>query len=238
VRVGDTVRRPAGPWSESVDRFLVHLNAVGFAGAPRSLGFDDHGRHVVEYVEGAISDTLQVDDVRAAMHRIGSLLRDFHDASAEYVVPRDAQWNVVIPPDSQDLIVHHDAAPWNLVLGTNRWVLIDWDGAGPGSRGWDLAYACHGFVPLSVSTPIGTAAGLVADLAAGYRLDDAGRRGLADTLERRTLSMYELLKEGHRTGRQPWARLWDEGHGQVWLSDARFIEANSDRLRAALLDAT
>jgi hypothetical protein len=26
---------------------------------------------------------------------------------------------------------------------------IDWDGAGPGSRLWDLAYAAHGFVPLS-----------------------------------------------------------------------------------------
>jgi hypothetical protein len=31
----------------------------------------------------------------------------------------------------------------------DRWVFIDWDGAGPGSRLWDLAYAAHGFVPLA-----------------------------------------------------------------------------------------
>jgi hypothetical protein len=27
-------------------------------------------------------------------------------------------------------------------------VFIDWDGAGPASRLWDLAYAMKGFVPL------------------------------------------------------------------------------------------
>jgi hypothetical protein len=29
VRVGDTVRRPSGPWSASVHDFLCHLNEVG-----------------------------------------------------------------------------------------------------------------------------------------------------------------------------------------------------------------
>jgi hypothetical protein len=43
VRVGDTVRRPAGFWSRSVDALLRHLNAVGYEGAPRSLGFDELG---------------------------------------------------------------------------------------------------------------------------------------------------------------------------------------------------
>ncbi len=41
VRVGDAVRRPSGPWSRSVDALLSHLNAVGYDGAPRTLGFDD-----------------------------------------------------------------------------------------------------------------------------------------------------------------------------------------------------
>lgn len=34
VRVGDTVRRPAGPWTQAVHALLAHLHAVGFHGAP------------------------------------------------------------------------------------------------------------------------------------------------------------------------------------------------------------
>ncbi len=54
VRVGDTVRRPSGPWSRSVEALLSHLNAVGYDGAPRTLGFDELGRHVLEYIEGNV----------------------------------------------------------------------------------------------------------------------------------------------------------------------------------------
>jgi hypothetical protein len=52
VRVGNTVRRPATPASTTVHCFLAHLNEVGYSGAPRTLGFDERGRHVVEYVDG------------------------------------------------------------------------------------------------------------------------------------------------------------------------------------------
>ena len=55
------------------------------------------------------------------------------------------------PPQSAaigTIIAHQDLAPWNLVIG-DRWAFIDWDTAAPGTRLWDLAYAVHGFVPLS-----------------------------------------------------------------------------------------
>src|SRR5260221_6573384 len=47
VRVGDTVRRPAGPWTPAVHALLAHLHAVGFDGAPRPLGVDERGREVL-----------------------------------------------------------------------------------------------------------------------------------------------------------------------------------------------
>jgi len=235
VRVGDTVRRPAGFWSESVDAFLRHLEHVGYRGAPRSLGFDEQGRHVVEFVDGAVPMPYEPADHPSAVRRVGALIRDFHDAAAGFVPPPGARWNVVIAPDANDLIVHHDLAPWNLVCGRDRWVFIDFDAAGPGSRLWDLAYAAHGFVPLSPPTPVAVAAERLAALADGYGLDEAGRHGLADRLVPRIRGMYDLLRAGHRTGTQPWGRLWSEGHGRTWRADARYAQRHLTRLRERLL---
>ena len=52
--VGDTVRRPAGPWTDSVDALLEHLWAAGFTGAPRPFGRDERGRQVLECVPGEV----------------------------------------------------------------------------------------------------------------------------------------------------------------------------------------
>ena len=110
VRVGDTVRRPAGFWSSLVDAFLRHLNAVGYQGAPRTLGFDDQGRHVFEYIEGNVLMPFEPGDHLGAACRAGEMIREFHDASAEFTPPPNARWNVVISPDIEDLVVHHDGA--------------------------------------------------------------------------------------------------------------------------------
>lgn len=175
---------------------------------------------------------------RPAPTDIGRLARDLHDALDGWAPPADAVWHIAIEPDVEDLVVHHDLAPWNLVLAKDRLVLIDWDGCGPGSRLWDLAYAAHGFVPLAPPDAGGpgtdAAASALRELADGYGLDDDGRVRLAGLLARRTWSMYDLLDRGHRTGTQPWARLWDEGHGTSWRNDAEWIEAHGAALRTAL----
>jgi len=63
VRVGDTVRKPAGFWTPAVDTLLTHLRRAGFTGAPRPLGRDDQGRQVLEYVPGPIAmDQPQLDE--------------------------------------------------------------------------------------------------------------------------------------------------------------------------------
>ncbi|WP_416900672.1 ammonium transporter [Micromonospora echinospora] len=52
VRVGDTVRRNAGPWTPAVHALLRHLEYVGFTGAPRAYGMDERNREVLSYLEG------------------------------------------------------------------------------------------------------------------------------------------------------------------------------------------
>src|SRR5215217_2180669 len=52
VRVGDTVRRDAGPWTPTIHAFMRHLRASGFPMVPRPLGLDDRGREVISLLPG------------------------------------------------------------------------------------------------------------------------------------------------------------------------------------------
>jgi hypothetical protein len=220
VRAGDTVRRPAGPWTPTVHALLVHLHDVGFDGAPRSLGLDDRGRHVVEWIDGAVTHPYAPGP---SLVEVGRLARRLHDATAGFVPPADAVWGTVIPPDGADLVVHHDLASWNLVHGAGRVVLIDWDAAGPGTRLGDLAWAALSFADLA---PAGVRA-----LADGYGLADGDRRALAALLHRRAAGMADLL----RTGGEPWATLATAGHLATWEAITARATADAPAIEAALL---
>jgi Ser/Thr protein kinase RdoA (MazF antagonist) len=235
VRVGGTVRKPVTASTPGVEALLRHLDEVGYEAAPKALGRDERGRQVLEYVPGTVADALPPLDV-PGLRRVGRLIRELHDATASFVPPADAAWNVAIPPDTTDLICHRDLAPWNLVLADDgRWVFIDWDGAGPGSRLWDLAYAAHGFVPLGAGGDPAVDAPRLRALADGYRLDERQRRALPELIVGHTRGMYDLLRRGSETGEQPWARLHAEGHGDHWGPAADYVEANLEVWRRALL---
>lgn len=234
VRIGSTVRKPAGPSADAVEALLIHLHDVGFTGAPRTFGRDEQGRQVLEYVPGALADTvspMSPPDVA----RVGGLIRDCHDALAGFRPPADAVWRVVIPPDREDMICHHDLAPWNLVLSEDRWVFIDWDGAGPGSRLWDLGYAAHGFVPLLPGGDPAVDAPRLRAFADGYGLDEPQRRALPALIGAHTRGMFDLLRGAALTGEQPWARLYAEGHADHWGPAADYVERNEPVWSAALL---
>jgi len=109
VRIGDTVRKPAGPQTAAVEAFLSYLNAAGFAGAPRTLGRDDAGRHVLEYVPGPTAHDLPPMELDG-LHRVGGLIRELHDLSEGFRPPSDARWDVVIQPDRAHLVCHQDLA--------------------------------------------------------------------------------------------------------------------------------
>jgi Ser/Thr protein kinase RdoA (MazF antagonist) len=225
VRIGDTVRKAAGAWTPAVDALLAHLRDRGFTGAPRPLGRDERGRQILEYVPGQMAIDLPPLDIEG-LHRVGRLIRELHDTCESFDPPPQAHWKVVFPPDRRDLICHYDLAPWNLVIAEDRWTFIDWDGAGPGSRLWDLAYAMTGFVPLrSGGDPAADALRLRA-IADGYGLSAAQRTELPPLIARRTRAMFDLLREAATTGEQPWARLYAEGHGDYWGPAAGYIDRN------------
>jgi hypothetical protein len=240
VRVGETIRKPATQATSSVEAFLNHLHHVGFTGAPRSLGRDDQGRHVLEHIPGSAVDMCHPLSL-AELHRIGRLIRELHIASRSFIPPVSARWNVAIKPiaskpNAEFLICHHDLAPWNLVRDGDRWVFIDWDGSGPGYTLWDLAYAAQSFPPLIAKGDPAEDAIRLRSLIDGYGLNQTEREELPPLLVERTKAMYQLLLHASSSGQQPWARLYAEGHGEHWKQVATYIEKNLNRWRQALLD--
>ncbi|MBO2457747.1 phosphotransferase enzyme family protein [Actinomadura violacea] len=241
VRVGDTVRRPAGPWTPAVHALLDHLRSVGFRAAPRPLGLDEQGREVLTFVPGTTvwPDHFDLMDGMESAKRVARLICEFHDAVQGFTPPPDACWQALIPPDARDIIAHHDLAPWNLVAGDDgAWVFIDWDTAGPGSRLWDLAHACQSFIPLSADPAWqrADAADRLVVFADAYGLEEGQRRALVPLLGKRARAMHDFLQAQAAAGNQPWKTLWRQGHGDTWRNNADYIEDRQELWERALLD--
>lgn len=231
VRVGQTVRKPWTDATPAVHRLMRHVRAVG-VDVPAVLGRDERGRQVLEMVPGRLameSPPLALDELA----RVGRLVRTIHDAAQDLAWGSGARSDNVLPVAGADLVCHNDLAPWNLVLGP-RWVFVDWDGAGPSTRLWDLAYAAQSFtVNDARADPVDAAAGLAA-LVEGYGADQALRDALPTTLGRRAGAMLELLRSSHASGREPWGSMYTSGHGEHWHAATRYAKAHEETWRVAL----
>lgn len=229
VRIGDTVRKPWLPTSGRTVEYLQALRAKGID-VPEVHGRDDQGRLVLEHVPGQLAmdlGPLDPDLVRS----VGRLLRSIHDASEGLEVPPD--WPVLLPATDPDLVCHNDCAAWNLVIDGDRIVFIDWDGAGPSTRLWDLAYATISFGHLFPDADVALAADRVVAFLDGYGADAGLRARLPATLVRRAEAMHDLLLRSHRDGGEPWASMYVAGHGEHWRTTTDFIAANKDTWREA-----
>lgn len=150
VRVGNTVRRPWYPWTSALHELLEHLRGVGFTFAPRPLGHDDRGREVLEYIEGASGPEGWAPVVSdEGLTNAARLLRDLHDATAEFTPEPGGAWASHFGEGRVCLVVcPGDFGPWNLVWRGNIPVgLLDWDHAHPGTRRDDVAYALEYIAP-------------------------------------------------------------------------------------------
>jgi len=133
VRVGDTVRRPTGPWTPAVHELLDFLATSGLPRIPRVLGIDDRDREILTYLPGHVvdpwSEVLRDAQVRSAMR----WLRDYHAAVSDF--PRDSRrWRFVERAlEPGEIVCHHDSALYNMAFdGDELAGVFDWDVAGPG----------------------------------------------------------------------------------------------------------
>lgn len=234
ARVGDTVRRAAGPWTPAVHRFLEHLAARSYP-APRSMGLDEKGREILSFVPGACvhPDNLELVASDEGLRRVGRLIADFHRAQEGFVAPIDATWRDEgrDPTGSAEVFAHNDLAPWNLVVGPTGWVFIDWDLVAPGRRSWDLAWALHSFVGLWPDSTLddATIVRRIAAFCEGAEVENSDRPELLDVVAERTADHAQLLRRRAATGDRHFVQLVADGHADTWEGGALHVEANKER---------
>jgi hypothetical protein len=207
VRIGDTVRRPTGPWTPTVHAFLRHLRGNGFTACPEPLGIDEQGREILTYLPGTVladpdwdgGPTPWPEDVRSddMLVRLGTTIRQLHDASRGFVPPEERPWRQWTHPLGPGQIVcHSDLGHWNTVHGPDGSVaFIDWDSIRPDDPGLDWAAVAWSVVPLADDDFLrGTGWEEPPDIAARLRLfaDASSVRGPDEIL-----TLLHRAKERH-----------------------------------------
>lgn len=161
------------------------------------------------------------------------MVRAIHDASETFTPDPGMLWSTPIPSPGDDLICHNDLAPWNLIIG-ERWTFIDWDGAAPSTRLWDLAYATQTFTLSNTQQPPSEAARNLAAFVDGYAADAGLRTALPAAMHRRAAAMYNLLRSSHESGQEPWGTMYANGHGDHWRNATDYVGQYQDTWTEAL----
>src|SRR2546423_14360208 len=124
TRVGETVRRPAGPSSAYVRALLLLLERRGFDGVPRFLGVDGRGRDILSFLPGDVPSELDSSFAAGVLAEAARLIRCYHDATAASDLAGPCE-----------VVCHNDLSPCNAVFRDGVPVaLIDLDAVAPGTR--------------------------------------------------------------------------------------------------------
>ena len=246
VKIGDTVRRPAGPWTPTVHALLRHVRQRGFELAPEPLGIDAQGREVLAYIPGdTVGDQLPWpawvwDD--GLLVEVGRAAAAFHRAVADFRPEGAVPWQLG-PAElrSGQIVCHHDIAPYNAVVEEGRLRgIIDWDLSGPGTPRSDLAFVAWQWVPLqhpAISQMFGwpDSGGLARRLRLlldAYGLEDRGGF-VGDVIARMHLNRDVMLQKAAE-GIPGYVSLVQQGHVDGMNAAISFLTQQHDSLERQL----
>ena len=242
MRVGGTVRRPWRPTSPSTHRLLEHLERVGFDGAPRFLGRDEHGREVLSYIQGSAvfppyPDWALTDD---ALVSVAELMRRYHDAAGSFDASGHV-WPQALPARFRGpLVTHNDPNLDNVIFRDGRAVaLIDFDLACPGSAAWDVACAARLWSPLrderDVPEPLrGQTLDRLRLFADAYGLPARERARVVEAMVHAHAWCYDIVRQAVDDGHPTFGAIWSGGARLVAERTRRWLSDHAPDMRAAL----
>jgi hypothetical protein len=242
VRVGDTVRRPARPFTATIQAYLLHLWSRGIDFIPEPFGYDDKGREVLRFVPGDVPVEPLPDwaTTEAVLIELAAMIRRLHEAAADWTIPSDAVWGGIpggdgldLPPlfDRPELVSHQDYCPGNVVFRDGHVVgLIDFDLARPTTRVLDCVNALYWWVPLlhpkdrPPSLVDADAAHRVRVFADAYGMDEEQRAQVVPVAVRRASNTHISMRAAAQVD-PVFRRWWDEGvkdrmpRAETWLAE-------------------
>ncbi len=244
VRVGDTVRRAAGSSRAAVRDLLLHLESVGFDGAPRFLGADDQGREVLTWIDGEVPlppyPAWAMTD--RALADLGGLVRRFHEATATFHGTTEDWSTEWADSRGGSVICHNDLFPENVVFRDGRVIaLIDFAMAAPGRPLWDVAIAAEIWGPLGDPDrrdqhPVNVdGIARLGVLARAYGLERERAEELVDiVIQERAQSTTNIRAEIAR-GNESWIRHWADAGGdeRAAADDAWIARHRASLIRSA-----
>ncbi|RHA39654.1 aminoglycoside phosphotransferase family protein [Cellulomonas rhizosphaerae] len=233
VLVGDTVRRPTGPWTPAVHELLDFLAAAGLPHVPRALGFDERGREVLTYLPGDVVPIGERALTDAQLTSAAAWLREYHRVVAGF--PRGSRrWRFVeraLGPG--EIVCHHDTAMYNMAFdGDELAGVFDWDVAGPGVPIDDVAI-------LAWNSPLLHPAAGPAEVAHGLRVIADGYGGLEpvailDHVFARMTAAADRIEAGQRAGDAGMLRLGEIGEPANTRSRLAVLAPRRDVIARAL----
>ncbi len=244
VRIGDTVRRPHQPQSYAIAAYLDHLERQGFAGSPRYLGRDSSGRDVLTYLEGdvagaSIESRFLGDELLVSVAR---LVHELHEAASGYR-PVEEPFPQGPADERAEVVGHLDVTPQNVVVREGvAFGLVDLDLAGETTRFRDAYNTAMHWVPLRAPQDVTVGFDLAAQLrrlrlfadASGWTL--AERRALPRFGAEASARSWERMRHRAETIGGGWARMWDDGVGEMIRRREEWLLAKEDAIVRALTE--
>jgi Ser/Thr protein kinase RdoA (MazF antagonist) len=248
IRIDDMdnlVVRPTGPWSSSVHMLLNHIEYKGFKSAPKMLGIDDAGNEILSYLQGDVYDYPLRGPIATeqALKSAGKLLRQYHDATADFLAAnQDKPLCWMLPARKpEEVICHGDFAPYNVVLQKDRVVgIVDFDAAHPAPRIWDIAYAVYCWAPLKTN-PYDALGSLPVQVqrmrifCQAYGFDDEEYTHLVDWIILRVQAQVYFMVSRAQDGDLQYVQNINDGLHLAYIEDIEHLKRNKNEINRLLL---